>query len=61
LSDAVEPRARVWRSLRGCGADLSNVRSVTLEGKVRKFDWDRLEFTSTYSLTQGPLMPDTAK
>jgi hypothetical protein len=61
LSDAVEPRARVWRSLRGCGADLSNVRSVTLEGRVRKFDWDRLEFTSTYSLTQGPLTPDREK
>jgi hypothetical protein len=58
LEGAAEPRARVWRALRGCGADLSNARSVTFEGNARTFDWNRLEFTSTHAVALGPLAAD---
>jgi hypothetical protein len=46
---------RVFRAMRGCGADLSNARYVTLEGNARTFDWPRLQFTATRPVSLGPL------
>ena len=48
-------RANVWRALSGCGQDLRTVRSVTLEGEMRTFDWQRLTFTSRAAPLRGPL------
>ena len=58
VAGASEPRARVMRAIRACGADLSNARYVTLEGTARTFDWDRLQFIATYPLRFGPLPAD---
>jgi hypothetical protein len=51
------PRARdnVWRALSGCGEDPRALRSVTLEGEVRTFDWQGLTFTSRAAPLRGPL------
>jgi len=56
LQGKPEPRDRVWRSLRGCGADLQRTRSVMLEGRARTFDWDRMQFAQTYPVSLGPLV-----
>ncbi len=58
LDGSSEARSSVWRALRGCGEDLSSVRYVTLEGDVRAFDWDRLEFTTRAAAVLGPLPAD---
>jgi hypothetical protein len=50
-------RAHVWDALSGCGEDLRTVRSVTLEGEVHTFDWERLAFTSRAAAPHGPLVP----
>jgi hypothetical protein len=55
LAGAPGAQADVWTALSGCG-DVSDVSSVVLDGDVRTFDFDRLEFTSTPSArVLGPL------
>jgi hypothetical protein len=55
LAGSPEAQAEVWEALRNCG-DLSGARSVTLEGDVSTFDFDRLEFTTIRSARViGPL------
>jgi hypothetical protein len=49
-------RRRVWRALRGCGADPTHARDVRLIGRARTYDWNRLEFVQTYSIDLGPLI-----
>jgi hypothetical protein len=55
LKGSAEAKARVWRTLSGCGPDLSDVRSVVFEVNLRAFDWDHLVFRTTRSVTLGPL------
>jgi len=62
LAGSPTAKASVWRALRGCGDDLADVRDVTLEGDIRTFDWDRLEFTSARSaVVLGPLAAHTGE
>jgi hypothetical protein len=58
LHGSSEARVTVWRALRGCVENLAPVRSVTLEGDVQAFDWQRLEFTSHAAAVLGPLAAD---
>jgi len=55
LEGSPRARANVWRALSGCGEDPQALRSVTLEGEVRTFDWQRLTFTSHAAAPRGPL------
>jgi hypothetical protein len=50
-----QAQADVWEALRDCG-DLTAARTITLEGDVSTFDFDRLQFTTTRSARIiGPL------
>jgi hypothetical protein len=60
VKGSTESRTRVWRALRGCGADPARIREVTLVGHARTFDWDRLTFTMTHELSLGPLAVEQA-
>jgi hypothetical protein len=55
LEGSPRARANVWRALSGCGEDPQALRSVTLEGEVRTFDWQGLTFTSRAAPLRGPL------
>ena len=55
LEGSARARANVWRALSGCGEDPQALRSVTLEGEVRTFDWKGLTFTSRAAPLRGPL------
>jgi len=55
LEGSPRARANVWRALSGCGEDPRALRSVTLEGEVRTFDWQGLTFTSRAAPLRGPL------
>lgn len=56
-----EARTRVWRALRGCGADPARTHDVRLVGRARTFDWDRLTFRLTHELSLGPLAGEADK
>jgi hypothetical protein len=59
LDGSPDARVSVWRALGGCGHDLADVHRVTLDGDLRTFDWNRLEFTSVRSaVVLGPLAAD---
>ena len=51
-------RTRVWQALRACGQDLTQIRSVRLEGDRQTFDFDRLAFGVTRAPVLGPLAAD---
>jgi hypothetical protein len=55
LEGSPQARANVWRALGGCGEDPQALRSVTLEGEVRTFDWQGLTFRSRAAPLRGPL------
>jgi hypothetical protein len=55
LEGSPRARASVWRALSGCGEDPQALRSVTLEGEVRTFDWQGLTFRSRAAPRRGPL------
>jgi hypothetical protein len=60
LEGSPRARANVWRALSGCGEDPQALRSVTLEGEVRTFDWQRMTFTSRAAPLRGPLCASAA-
>jgi hypothetical protein len=60
LEGSAQARANVWRALSGCGEDPQALRSVTLEGEVRTFDWKGLTFTSRAAPLRGPLCASAA-
>jgi hypothetical protein len=62
VAGAAESQTRIWRAIRGCGADLSSARYVTFEGYAQTFDWESFEFKPTYRVSLGPLAvhPDKA-
>lgn len=56
LAGSADAAADVWRAVRGCGGDRADARSVTFEGELRVFDWDRLRFRTTpAAVVLGPL------
>ena len=56
VAGSPEAQADAWEALRDCG-DLTGVQSVTLEGDLSTFDFDRLQFTTLRSARViGPLM-----
>ena len=61
LGGSAPARAKVWEALGGCGEDIRAVRSVTLEGELNTFDWERHAFTSRAAAPLGPLTPGSAE
>ena len=61
LGGSARARANVWETLGGCGEDMRAVRSVTLEGELNTFDWERRAFTSRTAAPLGPLTPGSAE
>jgi hypothetical protein len=61
LDGSAPARAKVWQALGGCGEDIRAVRSVTLEGELNTFDWERHAFTSRAAAPLGPLTPVSAE
>jgi hypothetical protein len=57
LDGSAPARANVWEALGDCGEDIRAVRSVTLEGELNTFDWERHAFTSRAAAPLGPLTP----
>lgn len=55
LDGAAEAQHRVWRTLRGCGANLAGARSAMLQVDLQTFDWERLEYRRMPSERLGPL------
>ena len=55
VAGSPDARAGIWEALGDCG-DLTRVLSVTLEGDLSRFDFDRLQFTTSRSARIiGPL------
>ena len=61
LGGSAPARAKVWEALGECGEDIRAVRSVTLEGELNTFDWERHAFTSRAAAPLGPLTPGAAE
>jgi hypothetical protein len=61
LGGSALARAKVWEALGGCGQDIRAVRSVTLEGELTTFDWERHAFTTRAAAPLGPLTPGSAE
>ena len=61
LDGSARARAKVWEALGGCGEDIRAVRSVTLEGELNTFDWERHAFISRAATPLGPLTPGSAE
>jgi hypothetical protein len=51
-----EAAAAVWRAVGACGANLARARGVSIEEDRRWFDWERMTFTITPTVSvHGPL------
>jgi hypothetical protein len=61
LGGSAPARAKAWEALGGCGEDIRAVRSVTPEGELNTFDWERHAFTSRAAAPLGPLTPGAAE
>jgi hypothetical protein len=60
VKGSARARNNVWRPVRGCVTNLSNAHTVSLEGDVRIFDWNRLAFSvSRSAVTFGPFLAET--